>query len=108
MLARLEECPMPESIHGRCLCGAIEIELTPPTEFCSHCHICGTSMVCYYTEESLRFGNLAGKMYVPVAVLTDPLDKVPEGHVSFEEQVGWFSFDDGLPRYRGKSEERLG
>jgi hypothetical protein len=146
---------MPDPIHGRCLCGAITIELTPPTDFCSHCHCqscrrahgaplvtwtgvgadqlrfvcgednleryqsspgtyrcfcrtCGTSMVCYYTEDSRTFGSLAGKMYVPVAVLTDPIDQPPDGHVSFEEHVDWFDFDDGLPRYRSKSEERMG
>jgi hypothetical protein len=25
-------------IRGRCLCGAVAFELTPPTDFCSHCH----------------------------------------------------------------------
>ena len=27
-----------ESIRGRCLCGAIELRLTPPTEMASYCH----------------------------------------------------------------------
>ena len=27
-----------ESIFGRCHCQRIKFELTPPTEFCSHCH----------------------------------------------------------------------
>jgi len=54
------------------------------------------------------FGGLAGKRYVPVAVLTEPLDRDPDSHVSFEEHVGWFELDDRLPRCRGKSEERMG
>jgi hypothetical protein len=29
---------MDQSIKGRCLCGAVTIELTPPTELCAHCH----------------------------------------------------------------------
>jgi len=146
---------MPAPIPGRCLCGAVEIEITPPTEFCSHCHCescrrahaapfvtwtgvaanqlrfvrgednlehyrsspgtfrcfcrtCGTSMLTYYTTDSPTFGGLAGKRYVPVAVLTEPLDRAPDSHVSFEEHVGWFEFDDRLPRCRGKSEERMG
>lgn len=146
--------PGPEPIRGRCLCGAIQIELQPPTEFCSHCHCescrrahaaplvtwtganaeqfriisgehqleryqsspgtyrcfcrtCGTSMVCYYTRESASFGDLEGKMYVPVAVLTDALDRAPDGHVSFEEHVAWLELSDGLPRYRGKSQDEM-
>ncbi|MEZ4221763.1 MAG: GFA family protein [Polyangiaceae bacterium] len=30
-----------EAIPGRCLCGAVTFELTPPTDFCAHCH-CGS------------------------------------------------------------------
>jgi hypothetical protein len=28
----------PNSVQGRCYCGAIQFELTFPTEFCCHCH----------------------------------------------------------------------
>lgn len=145
---------MSDPIQGRCLCGAIRIQITPPTEFCSHCHcescrrahaaalvtwtgvdeaqlhivqgedkleryessvgtyrcfcrICGTSMVSYYTAQSPTFGDSAGKMYVPVAVLTTPLDRTPDSHVSFEEHVEWFEFADELPRYRAKSDEPI-
>lgn len=27
-----------DAIRGRCLCGAVTFTLTPPTEFCAHCH----------------------------------------------------------------------
>ena len=143
---------MSQPIRGRCLCGAVQLEMSPPTEFCSHCHcescrrahaapvvtwtgvaaesfrflrgeanleryqsspgtyrcfcrICGTSMVCYYTADSETFGHLVGQMYVPVAVLTDPLDRPADSHVSFEEHVHWLKLSDSLPRYRAKSDE---
>jgi hypothetical protein len=28
----------PQPIRGRCLCGAVEFALTPPTDFFAHCH----------------------------------------------------------------------
>ncbi|MDX1512936.1 MAG: GFA family protein [Gammaproteobacteria bacterium] len=27
-----------KSFSGRCLCGAVQIEVTPPTRWCYHCH----------------------------------------------------------------------
>ena len=42
------------------------------------------------------------------AVLGDPLDREPSGHVSFEERVTWFPFHDELPRYVGKSGDLAG
>jgi len=145
---------MSSPLHGRCLCGAIHVELTPPTEP-SHCHCescrrahaapvvtwtsvaadrfrvvrgedqlqrhqsspgtfrcfcrtCGSSMACYYTADSPTFAYLADEVYVPVAVLTDPLDTPPECHWSFEEHVDWFEFEDDLPRFRAKGDERIG
>jgi len=145
---------MPSPIPGRCLCGAVQIELTPPTELASHCHCescrrahaaplvtwtglaasqlrfargedhleryesspgtfrcfcrtCGTSMLSYYTPDSSTFGDLTGKVYVPVAVLTEALDREPDSHVSYEEHVPWLEVGAGLPRYRGKGEEPI-
>ncbi len=145
---------MSATIHGRCLCGAIELELTPPTEPGAHCHCescrrahaaplvtwtavpagklritrgeanleryqsspgtyrcfcrtCGTSMICYYNAEHQTFGASANKRYVPLAVLSEPLDQPPMSHVSFDERVSWLDITDELPRYRGKSDERL-
>jgi hypothetical protein len=145
---------MASPIRGRCLCGAVRIELEPPTLFASHCHCescrrshaaafvtwtgvvdsrfqltagepeitryestpgafrcfcsrCGTVMFTYYEPGHADFGDAAGSMYVPVAVLEDPLDRAPDSHVSVEEAVPWFPFHDDLPRYQAKSEERV-
>jgi hypothetical protein len=62
------------------------------------CADCGTSL-CYEGDDA------PGKIYLTAANLDGPLDRAPEGHVSFEEHVSWLRFEDGLPRYRGKSEE---
>ncbi len=29
---------MTSAIRGQCLCGAVQVRLTPPTDFLSHCH----------------------------------------------------------------------
>ncbi len=69
------------------------------------CSTCGTFMYTYYESVHADFGDAAGSTYVPVAVLDDPLDRAPDSHVSFEEAVAWFPFQDGLPRCRAKSDE---
>jgi hypothetical protein len=35
---REREIIMTDTIHGRCLCGAVRYRVTPPTLFCGHCH----------------------------------------------------------------------
>lgn len=72
------------------------------------CKRCGTTMFSYYTEHSPTFADSAGIIYVPAAVLLDGLDQAPTKHLSFEEHVPWLELADGLPRYRGKTDERLG
>jgi hypothetical protein len=79
-----------------------------PGAFRCFCRHCGTVMFTYYEPGHADFGDAAGSTYVPVAVLVDPLDRAPDGHVSFEEAVSWFPFEDRLPRYRAKSEEPMG
>ncbi len=138
-------------IRGHCLCGAVKLDLTPPTDFASHCHCescrrahaaafvtwtgvpdarltivagealltryesspgafrcfcrrCGTSMLTYYSAAHAEHGGATGRAYVPVAVLADPPDRQPTSHVSFEERVDWFPFDDALPRFIAKSD----
>ena len=134
-------------VQGRCFCGAIQFELTFPTDMCSHCHCesCrrahGAAFVTWTGAPKTQFKFLVGqekikrykssqavhwgfcsdcgasflyehdqvpdKIWVTVASLTGPLDRAPDGHVSFEEHVDWFTVADGLPRYREKSEERM-
>ncbi len=73
--------------------------------FRSFCSRCGTSLFSYYNEQSDAFGASAGTIYVPAAVLTVPLDRLPSSHVSFEERVPWLDVADALPRFVGKSDE---
>jgi hypothetical protein len=64
------------------------------------CGLCGASFL-YDCDETPDL------VYVTVGNLDGPLDREPDGHVSFEEHVRWLEVADGLPRYRGKREEAL-
>lgn len=64
------------------------------------CGDCGTSML-YDSNET------PDKIYVTVANLDGPLDREPDCHVSFEEQPSWMQNSERLPRYLGKTEERI-
>ena len=65
--------------------------------FCSEC---GTSLLydCDYAPD---------KIYFTVANIRGDLDKKPDAHVSFEEQAHWLSVKDELPKYKGKSTEKI-
>lgn len=135
------------SVNGRCYCGAVQFELTFPTEMCSHCHcescrkshgaafvtwtglpakqfkfLSGESKIKkYQSRPGVRWGfcsdcgtsllydcdSAPEKVYVTVANLTASLDREPDGHVSFEEHVNWLNINDGLPRYKEKTEVRI-
>lgn len=51
---------------GRCLCGAVQFEVTPPTKWCAHCHcsLCrrahGAAFVTWFGVESSRFEIVNG------------------------------------------------
>lgn len=141
-------------IRGSCSCGAVGFALTPPTDFCAHCHcrscrkasgaafltwtsvprdrfslergadsitwyassetiewgfcrICGTTLLYRAVAEGHAEAPRTGCVYVTVAALDDPLDRAPAAHVSFEERVPWHEPGDGLPRFEGKTDERL-
>jgi hypothetical protein len=47
-------------------------------------------------------------VYVSVGSLTDPIAERPSAHVSYEEHVAWIEGAEALPRYRGKTEVKLG
>ncbi len=78
-----------------------------PGAFRCFCSRCGSVMFTYYEARHADFGDAAGSVYVPVAILEGPLDRHPSGHVSIEEAVPWFSFHDELPRFRAKSDEAM-
>ena len=51
---------------GRCLCGAVRFEVTPPTKWCAHCHcsLCrrahGAAFVTWFGVERSSFELVAG------------------------------------------------
>jgi len=54
------------SFTGRCLCGAVRFEVTPPTKWCAHCHcsLCrrahGAAFVTWFGVERPSFELVAG------------------------------------------------
>jgi hypothetical protein len=64
------------------------------------CDQCGASILYEHDQAP-------NKIWITVASLTGPLDRSPDGHVSFEEHVDWFTVNDGLPRYREKTNEEI-
>jgi hypothetical protein len=54
------------TLAGGCLCGAVRFEVTPPTNWCAHCHcsLCrrahGAAFVTWYGVERTQFALLSG------------------------------------------------
>jgi hypothetical protein len=59
--------PASEPVRGACLCGAVTLEVTPPTAFCAHCHctLCrlahGAGYVTWFGVAKERFRILSGE-----------------------------------------------
>ncbi|MCP4899000.1 MAG: GFA family protein [bacterium] len=64
----------------------------------SFCSRCGTHVRYVSTD-------WPGTVYVPVATLSDPMDRDPEDHIHAGEAVSWCSLNDELPRYLGFGED---
>jgi len=64
------------------------------------CENCGSSLL-------YEHAGSPDKIYMTVANLEGPLDRLPEGHVSYEEHVPWLKIGDELPKYREKSSESI-
>ncbi len=60
----------------------------------SFCGRCGSSLFC---ESS----NHPEQVDVVLANVDDPIDRVPQAHVYFDDRAEWVSADDGLPRLGG-------
>lgn len=71
------------------------------------CETCGSSMLYTVKAEGHPESPTIGRVYVAVGSLVDPLDREPSLHVSYDERVSWFHAHDRLPRYRGKTDERM-
>jgi hypothetical protein len=67
-----------------------------PGAFRVFCSRCGSQLFMEYRCEP----NIA---YVTVGSLDSVPDRMPDRHFSYEEKADWFTFNDGLPRYREKS-----
>ena len=58
-------------------------------------------------EEGHTDAAKVGHVYVSVGSLTGTFDTLPSAHVSYEERVGWIEANDSLPKFRGKTDERM-
>lgn len=63
--------------------------------------------ICRRKENQNEHDHVPDRIWVTVASLTGPLDRMPDSHVRYEEHVKWFKFKDELPRYREKSDELI-
>ena len=71
------------------------------------CGRCGSSMLYRAIGEGHAEAPKLDRMYVTVASLTEPLDREPSVHVSYEERAPWHEVGDGLPKHRGKTDELM-
>jgi len=70
------------------------------------CGSCGSSMLYRADKEGHHEDPKLDRMYIAAASL-DHLDRVPGGHVSYEERSDLLDGFSDLPRFRGKGEERM-
>jgi hypothetical protein len=49
-----------------------------------------------------------GHVYVSMGSLTTPVEDRPSAHVSYEEHVPWIEAAEALPKFRAKTNERIG
>ncbi|HEV2364366.1 MAG TPA: GFA family protein [Caulobacteraceae bacterium] len=90
--------------------GAEEItwhRTSPPVRW-GFCRNCGSHMLYVADLPGQPDGPTVGDVYVSVGSLDGAADLRPTAHVSFEEHAPWIEGAERLPRYRGKTEERMG
>lgn len=71
------------------------------------CATCGSSMLYRAVTDGHPERPDPDRMYIAVGALTDPMDRPPAAHVSFEERLPSTRPGDGLPCYRGKGIEEI-
>lgn len=71
------------------------------------CRTCGSPLLYRAVSPGHHESPKTDRIYVSAACLEDALDRAPQAHVSYEERVPWHTPGDGLPRYRGKGDERM-
>ncbi len=82
------------------LTGDLTLYPSSPGVLRGFCPTCGTQMTFSAEGET--------DTYLPLATLTDPPDRRPDSHVSWEEHAPWIEGLEDLPRYLGKSQEPAG
>ena len=71
------------------------------------CRTCGSSIFYVADKEGHLEAPRLEHMYVSVGSLTSDIPDKPVDHVSYEERVPWHETSDTLPKYRGKTDERV-
>ena len=71
------------------------------------CRNCGSSMFYVADSEGHPEAPRLDHVYVSVGSLTGAIADEPVAHVSYEEKVSWHHVNDALPKFRGKTEERI-
>lgn len=54
-----------------------------------------------------EFGYLPGQVYVPVGVMDNASELVPEMHAHADRCLSWLNIDDSLPRLDGSARADL-
>ena len=60
----------------------------------SFCRRCGSSLFCENAEHPERVD-------IPVAAMSEPIDRAPQLHVFYDSRAPWVSLSDSLPRLGG-------
>jgi hypothetical protein len=71
------------------------------------CRNCGSSMFYVADEEGHPEAPAVGHVYVSLGSVTSQVGARPVAHVSYEESVPWLEGSNELPKYRGKTGERM-
>ena len=71
------------------------------------CRNCGSSMFYIADQKGHPDGPKLNHVYVSLGSLTSEIADLPIAHVSYEERVSWHDVSDDLPKFRGKTGERM-
>jgi hypothetical protein len=71
------------------------------------CRRCGSQMFYVADQSGHPEDPLLGHVYVSAGALDEQADLRPEAHVSWEEHLAWIEGAEMLPRFRGKTAEKM-
>jgi hypothetical protein len=81
---------------------------TSPEVRWGFCRDCGSQMFYVADAPGQPDSPRVGDIYVSAGSLTDDLGVRPLAHVSYEEHVAWIEGAERLPKFRRKTNERIG